>query len=224
LGNVWRELQTRTVRQLTAGLNVIHLSELSVIHLFYNYSMAKTPADNKKLLKDLKAQLKVLQEKLVEVNKLEGKDAYIEVKIKKNQARFEKIKQKGVADRAVGKFYIEIDILSKEGAVFVPISIASGKKTAGFMYQIEGTAEGLLATAEIKVRGEGVTQVTVGTLHFAKIPFGKTASFEIRATIKGESGKSYKVVFTRLNYKLNLSDIRYQQYLKEIHGESVKIS
>ena len=168
--------------------------------------------------------MKVLQDKLVTVNKLEGKDVYIDVKVKNNQARFEKIKQRGVADKAVGRFYIEIDISAKAGAVFVPISIASGKKMAGFMYQIEGTAEGLLATAEIKVRGEGVTQVTVGTLHYAKIPSGQTASFEIRATIKGESGKSYKIVFTRLNYKLNLSDARYHQYLKEIHGESVKIS
>lgn len=186
--------------------------------------MAKTPADNKKLIKDLQAQLKVLQEKLVQINKLEGKDAYIEVKVKKNQARFEKKKQKGVEDKVAAKFYIEIDITAKTEVVFMPISIASGKKTAGFMYQIEGTAEGSIAAADIKVRGEGVSQVTVGTLHYAKIGVGKTATFEIRSNIKGQSGKVYKIVFTRLNYKLNLSEARYQQYLKEIHSDSVKIA
>lgn len=179
--------------------------------------------DNKKLIKNLSVQLKVLQDKLIEVNKLEGKDPYITVKLKKNQARFVKTKQMEGKDRAVGEFYIEIDITAKEQLVYIPISIASGKKTAGFMYQIEGTAEGSIATANIKVRGEGVSQVTVGTLHYAKVAAGKTASFEIRAAIKGRPGKAYKIVFTRLNYKLNLTDVRYKQYLKEIHGESIKI-
>jgi len=186
--------------------------------------MGKIPAGNKKLLKELSAELKTLQAKLVQANKLEGKDAYIEVKVKKNQARFERVKKKDTDDKAVGKFYIEIDITAKEENIFIPISIASGKKTAGFMYQIEGTAQGSIATADIKVRGEGVTQVTLGTLLYAKIPTGKTASFEIRATTRGAFGKTYKIVFTRLNYKLHLTDARYQQYLKEIYSESVKFS
>lgn len=186
--------------------------------------MKKISGDNKKLLKELNAELKTLQAKLVQANKLEGKDAYIDVKVKKNQARFEKIKQKDADDKAVGKFYVEIDITAKEENIFIPISIASGKKTAGFMYQIEGTAPGSIATADIRVRGEGVTQVTLGTLLYAKIPAGKTASFEIRATTRGKMGKVYKIVFTRLNYKLNLTDARYQQYLKVIHSESVKFS
>lgn len=186
--------------------------------------MKKISADNKKLVRELQAQLKVLQAELIRANKLEGKDAYIEVRVKKNQASFERIKQKGEDDRADGKFYIEIDITAKEENIFIPISIASGKKTAGFMYQIEGTAPGSIATADIRVRGEGVTQVTLGTLLYAKIPTGKTASFEIRATTRGSFCKTYKIVFTRLNYKLHLTDARYQQYLKEIHSESVKFS
>ncbi len=186
--------------------------------------MENTLAENKKLLKKLTSKLKVLQAELVQANKLEGKDMYIDVKIKKNQARFEKMKKKDGNDSVVGKFYLEINISAKEENVFIPISIASGKKTAGFMYQIEGTAEGTLATADIKVRGEGVSQVTVGTLLYAKIPTGKTAAFEVRAAIRGKFGKVYKIVFTRLNYKLNLADARYQQYLKEIHSDSVSLS
>ena len=186
--------------------------------------MKKTAAENKKLLKSLNAEVKVLQTKLVQAKKVEGKDDYIDVKVKKNQARFQRVKQKGVEDKALGKFYIEIDITAKKEPVFVPLSVASGKKTAGFMYQIEGTAEGSIVTTDTKVRGEGVSQVTVGTLLYAKIPAGKTASFQIQATIKGNFGKTYKIVFTRLNYKLQITDARYQQYLKEIPSKSVKFS
>lgn len=183
--------------------------------------MQKISSENKKLIKGLSVELKTLQEKLIQAHKLEGRDAYIEVKIKKNQARFQRVKQKGVEDRAVGTFYIEIAITSKQQEVFVPVSIASGKKTAGFMYQIEGTAPGSLLTADVTVRGDGVSQVTLGTLLFAKIPMGTTATFRIQSTIRGKFGKSYKIVFSRLNYKLYLPDLRYQQYLKEVHTESV---
>lgn len=186
--------------------------------------MEKIPTEHKKRVKELQAQIKALEERMVQVGKREGKDNYIAVKVKKNQARFERVRQKGVADKAVGKFYIEIDITAKQAAVFVPVSVASGKKVAGFMYQIEGTAPGVIATTESKVRGEGVSQVTLGTLLYAKIPAGKTASFEIQAAIRGTLGKTYKIVFTRLNYKLNLTDARYQQYLKEIPSDSVKFS
>lgn len=186
--------------------------------------MTKISADNKKLVKELTAQVKVLQAQLVAAQKLEGKDAYIEVQVKKSQARFLRVKQKGVEDKAVGKFYLEIHIMAKQAEVYIPISVASGKKTAGFMYQIEGTAPGSIATTEIKVRGEGVSQVTVGTLLYAKIPAGKTASFEIQATIRGSFGKSYKIVFTRLNYKLALTEIRYLQYLKELPSKSVSFT
>lgn len=184
--------------------------------------MSKILADNKKLLKKLNAELKILQTKLAEANKLEGKDMYIDVKVKKNQARFQRIKKKGIGDKAIGKFYIEISITAKEQVIFMPLSVASGKKVAGFMYQIEGTAEGQIDTTEIKTSGDGVEQVTLGTLLYAKIPTGKTALFQIQATIRGRFGKSYKIVFTRLNYKLNLTDARYQQYIKEISSEGVK--
>lgn len=183
--------------------------------------MEKVPANNKKLLKSLNDQIKVLQEKLVEAEKKEGKDAYIEVKVKKNQGRHEKIKQKGQVDKVIGKFYLEMEVLAKVADVYIPLSIASGKKTAGFMYQIEGADEASIVSAEVRVRGEGVSQVMVGTLTYAKVPSGKKASFEIRSVIKGKPGKAYKLVFTRINYKLNISEARYQQYLKEISSEKV---
>lgn len=185
--------------------------------------MAKTPAE-KKRLKEINAQLKVLQDKLVVAKRLEGKDDYIDVKVKNKQSRSERIKKKGGADTVLGKFYMQIEVTAKQSAVFIPLSVASGKRTAGFMYQIEGTAEGSVVTAEPRVRGEGVSQVKVGTLLFVKIPVGKTASFEIRTTIRGKSKKEYKIVITRLNYKLSLSETRYQQYLKELHSPRVTLS
>ena len=183
--------------------------------------MKKISAEDKKRIKGLSAEVKILQEQLVQAQKLEGKDAYIGVKVKKKQARAERIRLDDAKDKVLAKFYIELDITTKKENIFIPLSIASGKKTAGFMYQIEGTALGSIATADITVRGEGVTQVTVGTLLFAKIPAGKTATFQIHAVVRGLFGKTYKIVFTRLNYKLQLTDARYQQYLKEIHSESI---
>ncbi|MFZ2253306.1 MAG: hypothetical protein WAW13_04025 [Minisyncoccia bacterium] len=186
--------------------------------------MEKIPADNKKLLKELNTQLKELHVKLVKANELEGKNPYIDVKVKKNQARFQKITKKGEEDKATGKFFIEVVITAKQQDVFVPVSIASGKKAAGFMYQIEGTAPGSIVTTDIKTRGEGVSHVTLGTLLYAKIPAGKNATFLIYVTIRGALGKQYKIVFARLNYKLHLTDARYEQYLKEIHSDSVSFS
>ncbi len=177
-----------------------------------------------KHLKVLQTELKVLQEKLVEAHKLEGKDSYIDVRVTKNQAHFEKRVQNDNVVQTLGKFYIEIDITAKQGTIYIPLSIASGKKTAGFMYQIEGTAPGSISTASVKVRGEGVSQVTLGTLLYAKIPATTTASFQIKATIRGTFKKRYKIVFTRLNYKLQLTDARYRQYLKEIHSDNVLFS
>lgn len=186
--------------------------------------MAKISPANKKLIKEKTGQIKVLQEKLIQAQKLEGKDDFIFVKIKKNQGRFKRIKKEDVADRAEGNFYMEIEIGAKQQDVFVPLSMASGKKVAGFMYQIEGTAAATIGSASVDVQGKGVLQVSVGTLRYAKIPAGSNALFEIRSVIKGSFGKTYKLVFTRINYKLTLSDARYQQYLKELHSEKISFS
>ena len=184
--------------------------------------MVDSKDQKKKLLKELEAELKRLQAELVEAHKREGIDDYIAVKVQINQAHFERVRQRGVSDRAYGRFYLQVDISAKNETVFIPTSLASGRKVAGFMYQIEGTAEGSVQSSNIKVKGAGVSQVMLGTLRFAKVLPGKTARFEIQATIKGSFNEVYKLVFTRLNYKLNLADLRYRQYLKAISSKSVK--
>ncbi len=185
--------------------------------------MEKTPI-NKQLVKELQSKLKALEGELALAQKLEGIDANLTVKITENQAHSERIRIKGKDDKALGKFLLELTITATQEAVFIPLSIASGKKPAGFMYLIEGTAEGTIATAEVKCRGEGVTQVTLGTLLFAKIPAGKTAVFRIQTTIRGKFGKTYKIIIGRINYKLNLTDARYMQYLKALTSDHVKFS
>ena len=186
--------------------------------------MEKPTTNKKKVLKELNSNLKRLQEELKEAKKQEGIDEYIEVRVKKDQAHFEREKNKGGGEKAAGKFLIVVEITAEKSTVFIPISISSGIKPTGFMYQIEGTAAGAITTASVTCRGDGVTQVTVGTLLYAKVPLGKTATFRIQTNIKGSFGKTYKIIINRINYKLALVDARYTQYLKEIVSDSVKLS
>lgn len=89
--------------------------------MIYNYSMKKLTPENKTLLKALQAEIKRLQAALVEANKIEGNDMYIDVKIRKNQARFQRVKKKDADDKAVGKFYMEIAVTAKVEPVFIPL-------------------------------------------------------------------------------------------------------
>jgi hypothetical protein len=186
--------------------------------------MKKLSAEEKKRIKELTTKIKELETQLVKTKKVEGIDPYVEVKVRKNQGRFERVKKKGAEDKAFGHFFLRVDVLAEEADIFIPLSIATGKNVAGMMYQIEGTDTASPERASLEVRGEGVSQVTIGTLVFAKVPKGSTGSFEVRVLIRGSFGKTYTLVFTRLNYKLQLSDARYQQYLKEIRSETVKFS
>lgn len=182
-----------------------------------------TPAE-RKALSALQKKLKVLETNLVDAKRREGIDEYVSIKVEKRDARFTREKVEGGPDKATGRFLLFIKMTAKQTPVFVPLSAASGKNVAGFMYVIEGTGEGNIATAEVSVRGEGVAQVTMGTLQFAKIPKGRSATFRLDVTIRGRIGKQYQIVINRINYKLALADARYQQYLKPIPSEKLKFS
>ncbi|MBY0309798.1 hypothetical protein K2Q16_01495 [Patescibacteria group bacterium] len=186
--------------------------------------MEKPAAVKKRLLKEANDQLKKLRAQMVVAKKAEGIDDYITVKLKKSTARYDVTRKRGEPDKGAGKFFLQINIITKKEAVFIPLSIASGKTVTGFMYQIEGTGEGLITTAEVDCRGEGVTQVTIGTLLFAKLPPGATGEFRIQVTTRGQKGKTYKVTINRINYKLTIADARYQQYIKPIVSDQVKFS
>lgn len=186
--------------------------------------MTNTIKASTKQLKELNAQLKVLQAELLVVNKAAGINDYLTVKRTLNQSRFEKIKKKGEPDKAVGHYLLMLEVTAKTDTVFIPLSIASGKKQTGFIYQIEGTGDSSIATAKVKCRGEGITQVTLGTIVYAKIPPLKTAEFNIQISIRGKMGKVYKFLIHRINYKMAATDTRYRQYSKEIPSDTLKFS
>lgn len=186
--------------------------------------MEKPSVSKKQLLKELQSSVQTLQEELIKAKKIEGINPYITVKVQKNQAHFEKGVTSSGDDKAIGKFILLLDVNAKKETLYIPLSIASGKKPTGFLYQIEGTGEGTITTASVTCRGEAVTQVTVGTLLYTKIPQGKVASFHIQVKIGGVFGKTYKIILNRINYKLQLADARYMQYEKQIISDSVKFS
>lgn len=175
-------------------------------------------------IKKLQAELTKLQTQLTKAYAEAGVDPYIAIKVKKNQSRFERVRVKGASDRGVGHYFMVVDITAKKETVYIPLSIASGKKPTGFGYQIEGTAEGTIVTASVTCQGGEITQVTLGTLTYAKIPAGNVATFQIQIEIRGSIGKVYTLRIYRLNYKLHVTDARYHQYLKEIPSDRLKFS
>lgn len=160
--------------------------------------------------------------KVKESQKLPTSDEFLKVKVQKSQARFKRIKTPGEDDIGHGEYFLLLDITALKEDVYIPISIASGKKATGFIYQIEGTAEGKIFTTDLTCRGEGITKITLGTLLYAKIPVGMTASFRMQIEIRGGISKEYKIVINRINYKLNPSDARYKRLDVAIGTKEIK--
>lgn len=121
-----------------------------------------------------------------------------------------------------GQFTLYLDIIALQQTLYIPTSLASGKKPTGFVYQIEGTAPGQIFTTDISCKGEGVSQVTLGTLLYTKVPQGKTATFRIYVDMKGGLNKTYSILINRINYKLNPSDARYKRFDVAIASKSVE--
>lgn len=118
-----------------------------------------------------------------------------------------------------------IEITAKKFDVFIPLHSFWQETRGLYVPNRKVPGKGKIATADVTVRGDGVSQVTLGTLLYTKVPTGKTALFRIQATIRGKlKGQTYQVTINRINYKLTLSDVRYQQYLKPIMSDSVKFS
>lgn len=179
-------------------------------------------ASKRQKLEDLQTKVGILRSRLEEKRKMPNGDAFIRWSIEKSQARFERIRRPKEHDIGHGTFFLIVHITARKQAVYLPISIASSKKPTGFVYQIEGTAEGTISSTDISCRGDGVTKVTLGTLLYAKIPAGKTAAFRILVETRGNVGKLYKIVINRINYKLDPRDARYQRIDTAISSKTVK--
>jgi hypothetical protein len=186
--------------------------------------MSKLTTNQKQQLKEATKRLEALEAQLAVAKKAQGIDEYISVKVLKNQARYERSHALGAPRNGVGKFFMLIAVTAKKHEVLIPLSMASGKKTAGLMYHIEGTGEGAVAGTDVRVSGDGVCQITIGTLQFCKIPAGSTAEFRVQVNTRGQAGKTYRIIISRLSYKLSLTETRYQQYLRPLPSTAVKFS
>jgi hypothetical protein len=144
------------------------------------------------------------------------------IKRTKSKADFVRTRNPNGPDQGTGTFLLELAITPAAATIYLPISIASGKKATGFVYQIEGTAAGTIDTTEITCHGDGVTKITLGTLLYAKIPVGTTATFRFLITIGGKIGKEYTVVINRINYKLHPTDARYTRFDTELRTKTLK--
>lgn len=146
------------------------------------------------------------------------------IKVRDTKESIRRTRNPDGPDPVMGKFWFDIDITAVTRDIYLPLSIASGKKPTGFVYQIEGTALGSILTTDISYKGEGVTQVTLGTLVYCKIPVGKTAAFHVRIEMKGNLGKEYRVVIRQVNYKFDPGDARYQKSPQEIRSKMIKFN
>ncbi len=148
----------------------------------------------------------------------------LEVRVQKKQARFRRVRESKGPDSGIGEFFLLLDVTAENADVYIPLSIASGKKPTGFVYQIEGTKEGTISTTSISCSGTGVTQITLGTILYCKIPAGKTASFRILIEMRGKAGSEYTVAITRIHYKHDPSTARYEKFEKTIPGQRLRFS
>ena len=153
-----------------------------------------------------------------------GNDGYLVVDVRDTKESFRRTRVPDGPDPIVGKFSFVIDIAAVAGDVYLPVSIASGKKPTGFVYQIEGTVRGFISTTDISCTGEGITQITLGTIVYCKIPKGMTATFRIRVEMKGQVGKSYRIVIRQIQYKRDPGDARYQRSPQDIRTKMLKFS
>lgn len=144
------------------------------------------------------------------------------LKVQKKQASFKRTRVKDGPDVVAGSFFLLIDVSATNETLFIPISIASGKKPTGFVYQIEGTGEATISTTDISCKGDKLSQVRLGTLVYAKIPVGTTGTFRIIIEMRGKVGKSYKIMIAKINYKHDPSDARYQVLQKDISTNYLK--
>lgn len=156
--------------------------------------------------------------------KLQDAESGISVRLEKTNGHFRKVHVRGGEDIGTGMFMLLLDITALNRDVFIPISIASGKKPTGFVYEIEGTKEGMISTTEIKCEGDDISQITLGTILYCKIPATKTGTFRIIVETQGKLGGEYKVVVNRIDYKYDPSDARYVKLDQDFPSESVRFS
>ena len=181
------------------------------------------PRTKKLLLKNLEEQVLKLQKQLTDMGAPSPSDAPLSIRIKETQENFKRIRDPQGPDTGIGTFLLFLEITPRNESVYIPLSVASGKKPTGFIYQIEGTKKGEIVTAGVTVKGTGVEEVTLGTITYARVPAGTGALFRVTIEIKGFMQNSYRVQITNINYKLNPSDARYKKLETSIASKNLKM-
>jgi len=118
--------------------------------------------------------------------------------------------------KGLGTYFLLFEITAGPDALFIPISIATGRKSAGFLYVVEGTGIGEPTVAIMGKGGKEVTTVSSGSIVYTKIPEGKTATFVVQAEIIGQIERSYRVLVSTISYKTNPNDFRYKKFQADV--------
>lgn len=145
--------------------------------------------------------------------------APLRVRISKSQERFKRARDVDNNGSGMGHFSLHLAVTALTETVYIPLSISSGKKPTGFVYQIEGTGESGIVTTDISLRDvkkSGITQILLGTIAYVEIPKGMTALLHVVIDMRGRVGKEYAIAITQIKYKHHPSDARYQKYVEEI--------
>lgn len=145
--------------------------------------------------------------------------------IEEDKQSFRKIFDAEGNASGIGHFYLELEVTALTETLYLPLSIASGKKPTGFVYQIEGTGESQIVTTDVSLRNvkrSGVTQIRLGTITYVEIPKDMTATFHFSIEMKGKIGREYSIAITHIQYKNDLSDARYKKYVDEIRTGVLK--
>lgn len=167
-----------------------------------------------KLIEGLQTQVQKLQKQIIEIP--------LRIKVQKTDAHFYRSQNKEDSDHlGLGKYLLVVDVTASKETLYIPTSIASGRKSTGFIFHIEGENKSS-GTATITSEGDGIVTVTAGSIAYTKIPPQKTARFKIRVEVLGSIRKSYKVVVSRINYKVNPNDLRYKRFLTEVDTDFLK--
>lgn len=141
------------------------------------------------------------------------------------QKNFKKVHDTEGNVSGMGQFLFHLEITAVEETLYVPLSISSGKKPTGFVYQIEGTGESGIVTTDISLRDvkeSAVTQILLGTIAYVEIPKDMAATFRIRIDFEGKLGEEYAISITHIDYKYDPSDARYQKYAEEIRTDTLR--
>jgi hypothetical protein len=145
------------------------------------------------------------------------------ITLEKMDARYTKLGGKRYKELGTGSYSLRLKVTSNNETVYIPASIGSGRVSTGLVYTIEGSEKGK-AVAQVDCRGEGVVVVTSGSISYWKIPAGKIAQVKLYFQVKVPRQGTYKVVISRINYKLNTNDSRYKRFLTDISSKTLKFS